>query len=131
MRLLDGITNSMGMSVSSFPLALTSLIFLQSRDSQESSPTTQFKSINSSVLIFLYDPTLTSIHEYWKKHTGNWVSFSNRLKSKRHSKKCLVSLNMCVCAFLKSKNRKEKKMDTRKARRHDKLEIKIATVNFH
>ena len=33
------------------------------RDSQESSPTPQFKSINSSVLRFLYSPTLTSIHE--------------------------------------------------------------------
>ena len=32
------------------------------RDSQESSPTPQFKSINSSVLSFLYSPTLTSIH---------------------------------------------------------------------
>ena len=31
------------------------------RDSQESSPTLQFKSINSSVLSFLYGPTLTSI----------------------------------------------------------------------
>ena len=29
------------------------------RDSQESSPTPQFKSINSSVLSFLYSPTLT------------------------------------------------------------------------
>ena len=36
------------------------------RDSQESSPTPQFKSINSSVLSFLYSLTLTSIHEYWK-----------------------------------------------------------------
>ena len=36
------------------------------RDSQESSPTQQSKSINSSVLSFLYSPTLTSIHEYWK-----------------------------------------------------------------
>ena len=34
------------------------------RDSQESSPTPQFKSINSSVLSFLYSPTLTSIHDY-------------------------------------------------------------------
>ena len=42
------------------------------RDFQESSPTPQFKSISSSVLIFLYGPTLTSIHGYWKKHTGNW-----------------------------------------------------------
>ena len=32
------------------------------RDSQESSPTPQFKSINSSVLSFLYSPTFTSIH---------------------------------------------------------------------
>ena len=31
------------------------------RDSQESSPTPQFKSINSSALIFLYSPTLTSM----------------------------------------------------------------------
>ena len=32
------------------------------RDSQESSPTSQFKSIHSSVLSFLCSPTLTSIH---------------------------------------------------------------------
>ena len=38
-----------------------------SRDSQESSPTPQFKSINSSVLSFLYSPTLIFIHDYWKK----------------------------------------------------------------
>ena len=36
------------------------------RDSQQSSPTSQFKSINSLVLSFLYSPTLTSIHDYWK-----------------------------------------------------------------
>ena len=41
------------------------------RDSQESSPTLQFKSINSSVLSFLYSPTLTSIHDYWKNHSFN------------------------------------------------------------
>ena len=39
------------------------------RDSQESSPTTQFKSINFSALSFLYSPTLTSVHDYWKKHS--------------------------------------------------------------
>ena len=37
-----------------------------SRDSQESSPTPHFKSINSLVLSFLYSPTLTSIHDYGK-----------------------------------------------------------------
>ena len=35
---------------------------------QESSPTPQFKGINSSVLSFLCSPTLTSIHDYWKNH---------------------------------------------------------------
>ena len=39
------------------------------RDSQESSPTPQFKSINSSALSFLYSPTLTSVHDYWKNHS--------------------------------------------------------------
>ena len=36
------------------------------RDSQESSPTPQFKSINSSVLTFLYSPTLMFIHDHGK-----------------------------------------------------------------
>ena len=36
------------------------------RDSQESSPTPQFKSFNSLVLSFLHNPTLTSIHDHWK-----------------------------------------------------------------
>ena len=39
------------------------------RDSQESSPTPQFKSINSSVLSFLHSPILTSIHDHWKNHS--------------------------------------------------------------
>ena len=39
------------------------------RDSQESSPTPQFKSINFSALSFLRSPTLTSIHDHWKNHS--------------------------------------------------------------
>ena len=35
------------------------------RDSQESSPTLQFK----RALSFLYSPALTSIHDYWKNHS--------------------------------------------------------------
>ena len=35
----------------------------------ESSPTPQFKSINSSALSFLHSPTLTSIHDYQKNHS--------------------------------------------------------------
>ena len=39
------------------------------RDSQESSPTLHFKSINSLVCSFLYSPTLTYIHDHWKNHS--------------------------------------------------------------
>ena len=39
------------------------------RDSQESSPTPQIKSINSLALSLLYSPTLTSIHDHWKNHS--------------------------------------------------------------
>ena len=38
------------------------------RDSQEPSPTSQFKSISSLVFLSLYSPTLTSIHGPWKNH---------------------------------------------------------------
>ena len=44
------------------------LLAVQARDSQESSPTLQFKSINASMFSFLYGPVLTSIHDYWKNH---------------------------------------------------------------
>ena len=37
------------------------------RGSQECSPAPQLESINSSVISILYGPTLTSVHEYWKK----------------------------------------------------------------
>ena len=49
-----------------FPLGW---ICCSQRDSQESSPTPQFKSIHSSVLSFLHSPTLTSIHNHWKNHS--------------------------------------------------------------
>ena len=42
------------------------------RDSQVSSPTLQFKSINSLALWFLYSPTLTSIHERKEKWKWKW-----------------------------------------------------------
>ena len=38
------------------------------RDFQESSPTPQFKSINSSALSCLHSPTVTSIRDHWKNH---------------------------------------------------------------
>ena len=51
-----------------FPLGLAGLISSQSKDSQESSPTPQIKSINSLALSLLYGPVLTSVHDYWKNH---------------------------------------------------------------
>ena len=44
------------------------------RDSQESPLTPQFKSINSSAFSFLYSPTLTSIHDFWKNHSFDWMN---------------------------------------------------------
>ena len=52
-----------------FPLGLTGLISCWPRDSQESSPTPQFKSISSLVLSLLYVPTLIFVHNYWKNHS--------------------------------------------------------------
>ena len=52
-----------------FPLGLTGWISLQSKGLSRSSPTPQFKSINSLALSFLCSPTLTSIHDYWKNHS--------------------------------------------------------------
>ena len=45
------------------------------RYSQESSPTPQFKSINSSALCLLYGSTVTSIHDYWKNHSFDYMDF--------------------------------------------------------
>ena len=44
------------------------------RDSQEFSPTPQFKSINSSALSFLYGPALISIRKYWKNHRFDYMN---------------------------------------------------------
>ena len=52
----------------SFPLRLVGYPY-NPRDSQESSPTPQFKSINSSALNFLCSPTLTPIYDHWKNHS--------------------------------------------------------------
>ena len=56
-----------------FPLELTGLISLLFKELSESSPTPQFESINSSVLSFLYSPTLTSVHDYWKNQSFDYM----------------------------------------------------------
>ena len=47
------------------------------RDPQESSPTPQFKSINSSALSFLYSPNLTSIYESEKGEWKSWLKIQH------------------------------------------------------
>ena len=51
----------------SFRMDWFDLLAIQGTLKKESSPTPQFKSINSSALSFLYGPTVTSICDYWKK----------------------------------------------------------------
>ena len=41
----------------------------------------QFKSINFSMLSLLYGSTLTSIHDYWKKHSFDWTDFVGKVMS--------------------------------------------------
>ena len=65
----DLLMNSQGW----FPLGLTCLISLLPKDSQESSPAPQFKSIDSSALSLFNGPTLTSILDYWRNHSFGYV----------------------------------------------------------
>ena len=51
------------------------------KDSQDSSPTPQFKSINYSALSFLHSPTLTSIHDYWKNHSCDYTDLVGKVIS--------------------------------------------------
>ena len=52
-----------------FPLGCPGWISLQSKGLSTVFSNTTVKSINSSALSFLYSPTLTSIHYYWKSNS--------------------------------------------------------------
>ena len=52
-----------------FPLGWTGWISLQSKGLSRVFSNTTMQSINSSALSFLYGPTLTSIHDYWKNQS--------------------------------------------------------------
>ena len=57
-----------------FPLGLTGLISLQSKElSRVFSNTTVQKHHSSSALSFLYGSTLTSICDYWKSHSFDYM----------------------------------------------------------
>ena len=48
---------------------------------QEFSPAPQFEGINSLVLSFLYGPALTSVHNYWKNHSFDYMAFVGKAMS--------------------------------------------------
>ena len=60
-----------------FPLGCTGWISCSPRDSEESSPTPQFKSINSLALSFLFNPTLTYIHGEGNKNSLQYSCLEN------------------------------------------------------
>ena len=62
---------------------------------QESSPTPQFKTINSLALNLFYSPTLTSIHDYWKIIALTKEIFVSKVKSRLFN-----ILSRFVIAFL-------------------------------
>ena len=90
------------------PLEWTAWISSSPRDSQESSPIPQFKSINSSLLSFLYSPTLTSIHDYWKNHNFDYTTLISKVMSLLFIDHVYVaifvrplfnSINLCVYVY--------------------------------
>ena len=64
-----------------FPLGLTGLTSLLSKDCQESSPAPQFKSISSLALSLFYCPALTSIHNYWENHNFDYTDLYRQSKT--------------------------------------------------
>ena len=56
-----------------FPLGLTGLIFLLSKALSRGSPVPQLNSINPLALGLLYGPTFTSVHDYWKNHSFDYI----------------------------------------------------------
>ena len=54
-----------------FPLGWTGWISLPSKGLSRVFSNTTVKRNNSSVLSFLYGPTLTSIHDHWKNHSSD------------------------------------------------------------
>ena len=56
-----------------FPLGWLGVFLCSPRDSQESYPMPQFKTINSSSLTILYGATVTSIPDNWKNHSFDYT----------------------------------------------------------
>ena len=59
----------------------------------ESFPVPQFEGINSLALSFLYSPTLTSLHDYWKNHSFDYTDLCRQINVS-------VFLICCLCLSL-------------------------------
>ena len=66
---VSALASVLPMNTQDWSLEWTGWISLQSKGLSRFSPTSQFKSINSSAFSFLHSPTLTSIHDHWKNHS--------------------------------------------------------------
>ena len=64
-----------------FPLRLTGWISLQSKRLSRVFSNTTVQKHQFLVLSFLYSPTLTSIHDYWKNHSSDWTVFCRQSNS--------------------------------------------------
>ena len=64
-------------------------------DSQESCPTTEFKSISSSLLTILYGPIVKSIDDNWKNHSFDYTELFGKVMSL-----LLKILSRFIIAFL-------------------------------
>ena len=64
-----------------FPLGWTGWISLQSKGLSRVFSNTRVQWINSLVLSFIYSPILTSIHDYWKKHSLIRSTFVDKVMS--------------------------------------------------
>ena len=60
------------------PLGLTGWSW-SLRNSQESSPAPQFKSISSSTFSLLYGSGLTSVHDYWQNHSFDYMDLCRQI----------------------------------------------------
>jgi len=62
-----------------FPLGWLGGSPWSSRDSQESCPKPQFKTIYSSLLTILYGATVTYIHDNWKNHSFDYTELFQQI----------------------------------------------------
>ena len=82
-----------------FPLAWLGGSPCNARDSQDSCPTQQFRTVNYSSLTILYGATVTSIHDNWKNYSFDYTDLFQQSNVSTYKKKLyrfvIVFLQMC------------------------------------